>query len=108
MMFCTNNLIKAKNYLANDNWANNKNILIQDYDLGKFAQNNLNYHPLAKNNPNYRLFFNNPNYSSNLLKTVPHPQLGDIVVASNLSRDNVSDYDESDEEGTHVANEHTN
>ena len=35
-------------------------------------------------------------------------QLGDVVKALNLSRDNVSDYDESDEEEAHVVNEHTN
>ncbi|XP_057528637.1 uncharacterized protein LOC130807447 [Amaranthus tricolor] len=34
-------------------------------------------------------------------------QLGDAVIALNLIRDNVSDYDESDEEEAQVVNEHT-
>ena len=34
-------------------------------------------------------------------------QLGDAVIALKMSRDNVSDYDKSDEEKAHVVNEHT-
>ena len=53
-------------YFFRLDWCNNiVNNISFDFHrriIGKIAQNNPNYHSLAKNNPNNQLIFNNPNY----------------------------------------------
>ena len=58
--------------------------LICHFSLGKLVEINLNYHPLAKNNPHYRLFFNNPNYYLNLFKAFTRTTISAVAGKTGL------------------------